>query len=131
MSAHDSSKANRGLCIDAQAIVGANAFQHASGVHQDGMMKNKSTYEIMSPEYIGLTRADESGIVLGMPRHPLVQYRLCVTGLLHSCLRAIVPGLHLFHLHLHHILIYLMLSRNMVSCMIFGYEIFAQLTTAA
>ena len=32
---------------------------------QDGMMKNKSTYEIMSPEYIGLTRADESGIVLG------------------------------------------------------------------
>ena len=29
------------------------------------MMKNKSTYEIMSPEYIGLTRADESGIVLG------------------------------------------------------------------
>ena len=48
-----------------QAIVGANAFQHASGVHQDGMMKNKSTYEIMSPEYIGLTRSDESGIVLG------------------------------------------------------------------
>ena len=48
-----------------QAIVGANAFQHASGVHQDGMMKNKSTYEIMSPEYIGLTRAEESGIVLG------------------------------------------------------------------
>ena len=30
------------------------------------MMKNKSTYEIMSPEYIGLTRASESGIVLGM-----------------------------------------------------------------
>lgn len=56
--------------------MGANAFQHASGVHQDGMMKNKSTYEIMSPEYIGLTRADESGIVLGMPGHPLVQYAL-------------------------------------------------------
>lgn len=54
-------------CTPLQAIVGANAFQHASGVHQDGMMKNKSTYEIMSPEYIGLTRADESGIVLGMP----------------------------------------------------------------
>ena len=53
--------------IPLQAIVGANAFQHASGVHQDGMMKNKSTYEIMSPEYIGLTRADESGIVLGIP----------------------------------------------------------------
>ncbi len=86
LSAQDSSKPNRGLCVDAQAIVGANAFQHASGVHQDGMMKNKSTYEIMSPEYIGLTRADESGIVLGMPQHHVVQYWLCVTGLLHSCL---------------------------------------------
>lgn len=53
--------------------MGANAFQHASGVHQDGMMKNKSTYEIMSPEYIGLTRADESGIVLGMSGHHVVQ----------------------------------------------------------
>ena len=49
--------------------MGANAFQHASGVHQDGMMKNKSTYEIMSPEYIGLTRSDESGIVLGQLLH--------------------------------------------------------------
>ena len=54
-----------------QAIVGANAFQHASGVHQDGMMKNKSTYEIMSPEYIGLTRSDESGIVLGQLQLPV------------------------------------------------------------
>lgn len=54
-----------------QAIVGANAFQHASGVHQDGMMKNKSTYEIMSPEYIGLTRSDESGIVLGQLPSPV------------------------------------------------------------
>ena len=57
------------LKLGVQAIVGANAFQHASGVHQDGMMKNKSTYEIMSPEYIGLTRADESGIVLGQLLH--------------------------------------------------------------
>ena len=56
-----------------QAIVGANAFQHASGVHQDGMMKNKSTYEIMSPEYIGLTRSDESGIVLGQLLHHACQ----------------------------------------------------------
>lgn len=48
-----------------QAIVGANAFQHASGVHQDGMLKNKQTYEIMSPEYIGLVRGEEFGITLG------------------------------------------------------------------
>ncbi|KAL4429865.1 hypothetical protein ABPG77_010982 [Micractinium sp. CCAP 211/92] len=48
-----------------KAIVGANAFAHESGIHQDGMLKNRDTYEIMSPETIGLTRADEAGIVLG------------------------------------------------------------------
>ncbi len=36
-----------------KAIVGANAFAHASGIHQDGMLKNRSTYEIMTPEEIG------------------------------------------------------------------------------
>lgn len=48
-----------------KAIVGANAFAHESGIHQDGMLKSKDTYEIMSPETIGLTRADDAGIVLG------------------------------------------------------------------
>lgn len=48
-----------------KAIVGANAFAHESGIHQDGMLKHKETYEIMSPEDIGLYRANESGIVLG------------------------------------------------------------------
>uniref|UniRef100_A0A103Y0I5 2-isopropylmalate synthase n=1 Tax=Cynara cardunculus var. scolymus TaxID=59895 RepID=A0A103Y0I5_CYNCS len=48
-----------------KAIVGANAFSHESGIHQDGMLKNKSTYEIMSPEDIGLQRSDESGLTLG------------------------------------------------------------------
>lgn len=51
-----------------KAIVGANAFQHESGIHQDGMIKNKSTYEIMTPESIGLMRGDQqsgAGIVLG------------------------------------------------------------------
>ncbi|XP_075523688.1 LOW QUALITY PROTEIN: 2-isopropylmalate synthase A-like [Primulina tabacum] len=48
-----------------KAIVGANAFAHESGIHQDGMLKNKNTYEIMSPEDIGLLRSNESGIVLG------------------------------------------------------------------
>uniref|UniRef100_A0A6V2DGP6 2-isopropylmalate synthase n=3 Tax=Ditylum brightwellii TaxID=49249 RepID=A0A6V2DGP6_9STRA len=55
-------------CQPHKAIVGANAFQHESGIHQDGMIKNKSTYEIMTPESIGLMRGDAqsgAGIVLG------------------------------------------------------------------
>ncbi|KAF7094490.1 hypothetical protein CFC21_096795 [Triticum aestivum] len=48
-----------------KAIVGANAFAHESGIHQDGMLKYKGTYEIISPDDIGLTRANDSGIVLG------------------------------------------------------------------
>lgn len=38
-----------------KAIVGANAFAHEAGIHQDGMLKNPMTYEIMKPETIGLT----------------------------------------------------------------------------
>lgn len=38
-----------------KAIVGANAFSHASGLHQDGMLKERTTYEIMRPEDIGRT----------------------------------------------------------------------------
>ncbi|WP_138752675.1 2-isopropylmalate synthase [Paenibacillus sinopodophylli] len=45
-----------------KAIVGANAFAHESGIHQDGMLKEKTTYEIISPETIGLK---ESKLVLG------------------------------------------------------------------
>lgn len=37
-----------------KAIVGANAFAHESGIHQDGVLKNRETYEIMKPETIGL-----------------------------------------------------------------------------
>ncbi|XP_029124829.1 probable 2-isopropylmalate synthase isoform X4 [Cajanus cajan] len=48
-----------------KALVGANAFVHASGIHQDGMLKHKSTYEIISPADIGLKRSTEVGIVLG------------------------------------------------------------------
>ena len=48
-----------------QAIVGANAFAHESGIHQDGMLKSKATYEIITPEEIGLVRVDDAGIVLG------------------------------------------------------------------
>ena len=45
-----------------KAIVGANAFAHEAGIHQDGMLKNAETYEIMSPETIGLSK---SSLVLG------------------------------------------------------------------
>lgn len=55
-----------------KAIVGANAFAHESGIHQDGVLKERSTYEIMRPETIGLAK---SRIVLGKlsGRHALVE----------------------------------------------------------
>ncbi|GKA07515.1 alpha isopropylmalate synthase [Tanacetum coccineum] len=43
-----------------KAIFGANAFAHESGIHQDGMLKNRTTYEIMSPKDIRLFRSNES-----------------------------------------------------------------------
>ncbi len=45
-----------------KAIVGANAFAHEAGIHQDGMLKNQGTYEIMQPETVGVSR---SRLVLG------------------------------------------------------------------
>jgi 2-isopropylmalate synthase len=45
-----------------KAIVGRNAFAHEAGIHQDGMLKERSTYEIMRPEDVGLTKTD---LVLG------------------------------------------------------------------
>src|SRR3989344_2149139 len=39
-----------------KAIVGANAFAHESGIHQDGMLKHRATYEIMTPESVGLEK---------------------------------------------------------------------------
>ena len=45
-----------------KAVVGANAFAHEAGIHQDGMLKNNQTYEIMRPETVGLNR---SRLVLG------------------------------------------------------------------
>ncbi|MDH7444019.1 2-isopropylmalate synthase [Aquimarina sp. 2201CG14-23] len=44
-----------------KAIVGANAFAHSSGIHQDGVIKNRETYEIIDPAEVGVT---ESAIVL-------------------------------------------------------------------
>ncbi|CAL0332993.1 unnamed protein product [Lupinus luteus] len=48
-----------------KALVGANAFVHESGIHQDGMIKHKGTYQIISPEDIGLEKSNRVGIVLG------------------------------------------------------------------
>ncbi len=45
-----------------KAIIGGNAFAHESGIHQDGMLKNRETYEIMTPESVGRTTSD---LVLG------------------------------------------------------------------
>eukprot|EP01063_Lacrimia_lanifica_P042045 TRINITY_DN9979_c0_g1_i1.p1 TRINITY_DN9979_c0_g1~~TRINITY_DN9979_c0_g1_i1.p1 ORF type:complete len:553 (+),score=230.06 TRINITY_DN9979_c0_g1_i1:49-1707(+) len=45
-----------GMAVQAnKAIVGANAFAHESGIHQDGMLKNRETYEIMTPGRVGVT----------------------------------------------------------------------------
>lgn len=60
-------------------IVGRNAFQHESGIHQDGLLKNRNTYEIMDPEAMGIPR---SMIVLGKHsgRHAL-KHRLAEYGI--------------------------------------------------
>src|SRR5437763_6144025 len=55
-----------------KAIVGQNAFAHEAGIHQDGMLKERTTYEIMNPEDVGLARTE---LVLGKHsgRHALRQ----------------------------------------------------------
>jgi 2-isopropylmalate synthase len=55
-----------------KAVVGQNAFAHEAGIHQDGMLKERSTYEIMNPEDVGLARTE---LVLGKHsgRHALRQ----------------------------------------------------------
>ena len=45
-----------------KAIVGGNAFAHESGIHQDGMLKNRNTYEIITPDEVGVPKTK---IVLG------------------------------------------------------------------
>jgi 2-isopropylmalate synthase len=52
-----------GMSVQAnKAIVGANAFAHEAGIHQDGLLKNQQTYEIMRPESVG---ASQTRLVLG------------------------------------------------------------------
>jgi len=61
-----------------KAVVGSNAFAHEAGIHQDGMLKHQSTYEIMTPESVGWT---QSRLVLGKHsgRHAL-KVRLAELG---------------------------------------------------
>lgn len=56
-----------------KAIVGANAFAHSSGIHTDGMLKDRTTYEIINPQDVGLA---QSKLVLGKTsgRHVLKKY---------------------------------------------------------
>ena len=61
-----------------KAIVGRNAFAHSSGIHQDGVLKNVQTYEIMDPKDLGL---DDNAIVLtARSGRAALKYRLHVNG---------------------------------------------------
>lgn len=61
-----------------KAIVGKNAFAHSSGIHQDGVLKNLQTYEIMNPKDVGI---DDNAIVLtARSGRAAVRHRLAVLG---------------------------------------------------
>ena len=61
-----------------KAIVGRNAFAHSSGIHQDGVLKNASTYEIIDPKDVGI---DDNSIVLtARSGRAVLKYRLGVLG---------------------------------------------------
>ena len=61
-----------------KAVVGRNAFAHSSGIHQDGVLKNAQTYEIMNPKDVGL---DDNSIVLtARSGRAALKYRLEVLG---------------------------------------------------
>ncbi|MCQ2198253.1 MAG: 2-isopropylmalate synthase [Paludibacteraceae bacterium] len=61
-----------------KAIVGKNAFAHSSGIHQDGVLKNLQTYEIMDPKDVGI---DDNSIVLtARSGRAAVRHRLSVLG---------------------------------------------------
>lgn len=61
-----------------KAIVGKNAFAHSSGIHQDGVLKNAQTYEIIDPKEIGLD--DNSIILTARSGRAALKYRLEVLG---------------------------------------------------
>jgi 2-isopropylmalate synthase len=71
--------ASSGMTVPAnKAIVGANAFAHEAGIHQDGMLKHRSTYEIITPEQVG-----HEGMLLVLGKHSgrrAVRQRLAELG---------------------------------------------------
>ena len=62
-----------------KAIVGRNAFAHSSGIHQDGVLKNVATYEIMNPKDVGID--DNSIILTARSGRAALKYRLSVLGI--------------------------------------------------
>ena len=58
-----------------KAVVGANAFAHEAGIHQDGILKNPLTYEIIAPEKVGVS---PRRLVLGQAFRP--QRAACTIG---------------------------------------------------
>ncbi len=61
-----------------KAIVGRNAFAHSSGIHQDGVLKNAQTYEIMNPTDVGVE--DNSIVLTARSGRAALKYRLHVNG---------------------------------------------------
>lgn len=62
-----------------KAVVGRNAFAHSSGIHQDGVLKNAETYEIMNPKDVGI---DDNAIILtARSGHAALKHRLEVLGI--------------------------------------------------
>ncbi|MCW8092814.1 2-isopropylmalate synthase [Alteromonas sp. ASW11-130] len=61
-----------------KAIVGANAFSHSSGIHQDGVLKSQNTYEIMTPESVGINK-NSLNLTSRSGRH-VIKHRLTELG---------------------------------------------------
>lgn len=61
-----------------KAIVGRNAFAHSSGIHQDGVLKNVQTYEIINPQDVGID--DNSIILTARSGHAALKHRLSALG---------------------------------------------------
>ncbi len=61
-----------------KAVVGANAFSHSSGIHQDGVIKHRETYEIMNPRDVGM--ADSSIVLTARSGRAALAYRLQKIG---------------------------------------------------
>ena len=61
-----------------KAIVGANAFSHSSGIHQDGVLKNRDTYEIITPESVGFN-TNNLNLTARSGRH-VIAHRLSLLG---------------------------------------------------